>query len=68
MVGREFAFHKYEGLGNDFIVLDAAEEGTVAPARALALCDRRLGIGADGVILSRKYSEMKLGNLAGAKG
>ncbi|MGA3119218.1 MAG: diaminopimelate epimerase [Polyangiaceae bacterium] len=51
MVGREFAFHKYEGLGNDFVVLDAAEEGTVAPARALALCDRRLGIGADGVIL-----------------
>jgi diaminopimelate epimerase len=37
------AFTKYEGLGNDFIVLDA---------RAVPrLCDRRFGIGADGVLL-----------------
>ncbi len=53
------AFTKVEGLGNDFILLDrmgideaalAAETGwarTVAPS----LCDRRTGIGADGILL-----------------
>jgi diaminopimelate epimerase len=46
-------FDKYEGTGNDFIVLDA--EGLVEEpdwARlAPALCDRHRGIGADGVLL-----------------
>jgi diaminopimelate epimerase len=42
-------FTKYEGLGNDFIVVD----GAVALARAQveALCDRHFGIGADGVLV-----------------
>jgi diaminopimelate epimerase len=44
-------FFKYEGLGNDFIVVEATEEGVVSPARAVALCDRRFGVGADGVLL-----------------
>jgi diaminopimelate epimerase len=44
-------FFKYEGLGNDFVVVDADDEGTVTPERAVALCDRRFGIGADGVLL-----------------
>jgi diaminopimelate epimerase len=45
------AFHKYEGLGNDFIVVDAGDERDVLPDRAVALCDRRFGVGADGVLL-----------------
>lgn len=45
------AFAKYEGLGNDFIVVDAATDDAITSVRAAALCDRRFGIGADGVLL-----------------
>jgi diaminopimelate epimerase len=42
---------KHHGLGNDFlVVLDAAGHQPILPAEARALCDRRTGIGADGVI------------------
>jgi diaminopimelate epimerase len=41
-------FTKYEGLGNDFILIDNAAHLT--PAHASALCDRRRGIGADGIL------------------
>jgi diaminopimelate epimerase len=44
-------FEKYEGLGNDFIVIDAKDERVVSPQAAQALCDRRFGVGADGVLL-----------------
>jgi diaminopimelate epimerase len=44
-------FFKYEGLGNDFIVVEAADEGWVSPEKARGLCDRHFGIGADGVLL-----------------
>ncbi|WNG28681.1 diaminopimelate epimerase [Cystobacter fuscus] len=44
-------FHKYHGLGNDFIVLDRRQTGVDVDAQtAQWLCDRRLGIGADGVL------------------
>jgi diaminopimelate epimerase len=45
-------FHKYEGLGNDFIVVDLPAEGTggVGPVQARRWCDRHVGIGADGVL------------------
>lgn len=41
-------FEKWEGLGNDFIVLRRDDLDPVEVAR---LCDRRRGIGADGVLL-----------------
>jgi len=42
---------KHHGLGNDFLVLlDLAGAEPVDAARAKALCDRRRGIGADGLI------------------
>jgi diaminopimelate epimerase len=44
-------FVKYEGAGNDFLVIEAASEHAVSPARAVALCDRHYGVGADGVLL-----------------
>ncbi|MGO8997416.1 MAG: diaminopimelate epimerase [Polyangiaceae bacterium] len=44
-------FEKYEGLGNDFVVVDAANEGEVSSERARDLCDRRRGVGADGVLV-----------------
>ncbi len=44
------AFDKYEGLGNDFLVLDAAGED-VSADEAIRLCNRRFGVGGDGVLL-----------------
>lgn len=45
------AFAKYEGLGNDFVVVDAPAEDVISKDDVVALCDRRRGIGADGVLL-----------------
>lgn len=46
-------FTKMQGVGNDFVVVDArawpARENW--PARAIALCDRRTGIGGDGLLV-----------------
>jgi diaminopimelate epimerase len=44
-------FAKYEGLGNDFIVVDASDARVVDAERARRLCDRHFGIGGDGVLL-----------------
>jgi diaminopimelate epimerase len=41
-------FWKYHGLGNDFVVVEG--DALMTPGRAVALCDRRRGIGADGVL------------------
>jgi diaminopimelate epimerase len=47
----ELAF-KYEGLGNDFVVLDRRATGEdVSPDVSRAVCDRRRGVGADGVLV-----------------
>ncbi len=48
-------FAKYEGLGNDFLVVDTAEARAAGltpadAARVRALCDRHTGVGADGVL------------------
>jgi diaminopimelate epimerase len=45
------AFEKYEGLGNDFLVVEAPSDAAVSPADARAWCDRRRGVGGDGVLL-----------------
>jgi diaminopimelate epimerase len=46
---------KYQGLGNDFLIL-LDDDGTqpIDEATARALCDRHLGVGADGVIRATK--------------
>jgi diaminopimelate epimerase len=44
-------FGKYQGAGNDFLVVDARSEDEMSPARAAELCDRRFGVGGDGVLL-----------------
>jgi diaminopimelate epimerase len=45
-------FHKYEGAGNDFIIIDnRAAEIKFTSAEIEKLCDRRFGIGADGLML-----------------
>jgi diaminopimelate epimerase len=48
------AFSKYEGLGNDFVIVDGRTQSAklpIAAARAVEICDRHRGIGADGVLL-----------------
>ena len=47
-------FTKMHGIGNDFVVLDCLKseiDETSLPDLARRLCDRRFGIGADGLIL-----------------
>lgn len=49
---KQLHFYKYQGAGNDFILLDNREGGIVlSQAEVAALCDRRFGIGADGLML-----------------
>jgi diaminopimelate epimerase len=47
-------FTKYHGLGNDFILIDNRSSLTpvITPEKAIKLCDRHFGIGADGVIFA----------------
>lgn len=48
-----YAFVKGHGTGNDFVLLpdpDGSVHGELAPALVASLCDRRAGIGGDGVI------------------
>ena len=49
----EVQFSKYQGLGNDFILVDNrhSDEPVITPEQAVKLCDRNFGIGADGVIV-----------------
>ncbi len=46
------AFVKVEGLGNDFILIDERDRTTpsLAAHQVRALCDRHVGVGADGVL------------------
>lgn len=46
---RRISFSKYQGLGNDFIIIDG-KQGFITASSAQRLCDRRFGIGADGVL------------------
>ena len=47
-------FSKYQGLGNDFILVDNCHsiEPIITPEQAIKMCDRHFGIGADGVIFA----------------
>jgi diaminopimelate epimerase len=70
----QIAFNKYQGTGNDFIIIDN-RDGSVNPADTPLinkLCDRRFGIGADGLILISLHKifdfEMKYFNSDGREG
>ena len=55
----EFKFQKYHGTGNDFILInDKSEKFPVDNSdRIRSLCDRKFGIGADGLIIIRNHDK-----------
>ena len=51
-------FFKYQGTGNDFIIIDAWEIPVALTTAQIAfLCDRRFGIGADGLMILTKSKQ-----------
>jgi diaminopimelate epimerase len=49
-----YQFYKYHGLGNDFLLFDlrkSPEHARELAQKAIDLCDRRFGVGGDGIFL-----------------
>ncbi len=55
----EFEFQKYHGAGNDFILIsdDSKKFPTTDSNKIRFLCNRKFGIGADGLIIIRKHEK-----------
>jgi len=64
-------FYKYQGTGNDFIIIDNREHkfDNLSPKQIQKLCERKFGIGADGLMLMNRKEgydfEMKYFNADG---
>mmetsp|Transcript_21950 Transcript_21950/g.43979 ORF Transcript_21950/g.43979 Transcript_21950/m.43979 type:complete len:334 (+) Transcript_21950:39-1040(+) len=58
-LGDSIEFAKYEGLGNDFILIDDRDkvEPSLTPEQSERLCNRNFGVGGDGVIFALKAPE-----------
>ncbi|MEY3542315.1 MAG: hypothetical protein RLZZ204_1127, partial [Bacteroidota bacterium] len=70
----EIQFYKYQGTGNDFIILDNRDGkyNLLADTSIQKMCDRKFGIGADGLMLletAEGYDfKMKYHNADGKEG
>lgn len=67
-------FYKYQGTGNDFVIADnrKKEYNSITNDQVRRLCDRRFGVGADGLMLLNEKTgydlEMKYYNADGKPG
>jgi len=58
----KFNFYKYQGAGNDFIIIDNRVTDLVLSTQKINhLCDRKFGIGADGLMLLENDKEYNFG-------
>jgi diaminopimelate epimerase len=53
-------FYKYQGTGNDFVILENRNQqyNDLTPKQVKKICDRRFGIGADGLMLLNTHTEL----------
>lgn len=58
---KRVSFSKYEGLGNDFILVDDRDktEPSLTPEESSNLCNRNFAVGGDGVIFALAPPEGK---------
>jgi len=56
---QKISFHKYQGTGNDFILIDNRKSLVDNKDKSLAqkVCDRKFGIGSDGLILIKNHPD-----------
>jgi diaminopimelate epimerase len=53
-----FNFHKYQGNGNDFVIIDQGSlTDELSAVQIQNMCDRRFGIGADGLIIVKSSDD-----------
>lgn len=61
----DLRFTKGQGTGNDFVLFSDAEgENELTPTQIAAVCDRRFGVGADGVIRAVRSANLDAGAAA----
>ncbi|TMI78405.1 MAG: diaminopimelate epimerase, partial [Bacteroidetes bacterium] len=70
----KISFEKYQGTGNDFVIVDNRKKEYLAltASHIRHICDRRFGIGSDGLMLLNERNghdfEMKYYNADGREG
>ncbi|MBF8267283.1 MAG: Diaminopimelate epimerase [Dehalococcoidia bacterium] len=69
--GDSVKFTKMHGAGNDYALIDARDLDADWPSLARAMCHRRLGVGADGILLvlpsSSAHTRMRMFNPDGSE-